>query len=78
MNLEIYTDGTDYYIRPSGSPATLRWYRQGEHWACARGEMPTGARTVDFGGLPGDLQEEIMAFVARSEVMGSQIWGVSD
>ena len=75
MDLEIYTDGTEYYVRSSALPAVLRWHREEGRWACRKEEVTVAVQKTDFGELPGDLQEEILAFMTRSEAMGNQIWG---
>ena len=74
MDLGIYTDGKAYYTCPADSPVALRWYREGERWACSREEAPAGLRAAAFDELPSDLQEEVLALAARAGAVGSQLW----
>ena len=74
MRIEIFSDGESFYVRPPGSPAAVRWFRRDEGWASVREKPPGRAREVEFAELPDDLKEEILAFVARAEAMGSPIW----
>ena len=78
MHFEIYGDGEDFYIRPPSNPTALCWFYLEGSWSCERAGFPELAQKVEFGELPGDLQEEILAFAARSEVMGAQVWGMSN
>ncbi len=74
MALEIYREGEVYYVSQGQGGVALRWYRDGEHWSCAKEKLPSTVERVEVGDLPGDLQEELLAFLARAETMGNQIW----
>ena len=75
MRIEIYSgQGDEYYIRLPGSAGALRWQRQEDCWTSQRGALPDDAQRLEFGRLPQDLQEEVLAFVTRAEAMGNQIW----
>ena len=74
MQVEIYRGEEDYFVCRGSSVVALRWYRDGEHWACAKETLPSGVEKVEVEDLPGDLQEELLAFMARAEMMGNQIW----
>jgi len=74
MNIEIFAGEGDFYIRLLGSPGVVRWFREEESWGQVKAPLPDGARKVAFGELPNELREEVLAFVARAEAMGNQIW----
>lgn len=74
MQIEIFSDGGDFCVRLPGSPMVVRWFRRAGTWMNVREKLSGQARKVEFGDLPDDLREEILAFVARAEAMGNQIW----
>ncbi|MFA6111115.1 MAG: hypothetical protein WDA75_20350 [Candidatus Latescibacterota bacterium] len=79
MDIEILTaaDG-GFYIRPRNASAAVRWTREDNSWVSARAIVPSGSRTVDLAAVPADLREEILAFVARAEVVGEALWHGGD
>lgn len=74
MQIDIYRDGENYYVCQGQGTVALRWFRDGEHWTCVKEKLPPGLEQADVGELPGDLQEELLAFLTRAEMMGNQIW----
>lgn len=75
MKIEIFAgEGGEFYIRPPGSSGALRWFCSEGSWFNAREQLPDGARKAEFGELPEALREEILAFAARAETMGNQVW----
>lgn len=74
MNIEIFAGEGDFYIRLPGGSMALRWFCEAGNWINAKEKPPDRAQRVEFGDLPGELREEILAFVARAEAMGNQIW----
>jgi hypothetical protein len=63
-----------FYIRPRHALAAVRWTREEGSWVSSRGIVPDGSRAVDLTAVPADLREEILAFVARAEVVGEALW----
>ncbi len=49
----------------------LAWYREQDRWASKPEALPTWAESITVVELPDDLREELLAFVARAEVMGT-------
>ncbi len=74
MQIEIYRDGENYYVCQGQGGVALRWFRDGDHWTCVKGKRPADMERAEAGDLPGDLQEELLAFLTRAETMGNQIW----
>lgn len=74
MKIEIFTEGEAFFIRLPGGAGALRWFCQDGRWLNERARVPGGSRPVEMGDLPGELLEEVLAFIARAEVMGNQIW----
>lgn len=69
MSLRIYAHGEVYYTRGLTRVGCLSWTLEGDQWIRGAGEVPAGAREVTIRDLPGPLQEELLAFVARAEAM---------
>ena len=76
MQLEFYVgqDEEEFFLRLPGSAGTLRWIFQGSCWTSEPAKLPDGAFPVQFGHLPGALQEEMLAWVARAEALGHRYW----
>ncbi len=75
MQIEIYcASESEYYIRLPGASGALRWLREGDRWSTGRAELPDAAQPMALSELPRTLQEELLAFVARTEAMGNQLW----
>jgi len=75
MKINIFAGEEEvFYIRPPGSSGALRWFCREGRWLNAREKLPEGARKVEFSELPDALREEILAFAARAETMGNQVW----
>lgn len=75
MEIEIFAgEEADFFTRFPGRPEVLRWFRQEGNWLNVRERLPAGARPVAFGALPAELQEEILALVARLEAVGGLLW----
>ena len=72
MNLEVFCEGEEFYTRGPGTAPPLRWRQEEGHWVCARQEVPAGAAQAELAGLPVDLQEEMLAYAARSATAGLQ------
>ena len=49
----------------------MAWYREQDRWASKPEALPAGAESITVVELPDDLREELLAFVARAEVMGT-------
>ena len=74
MKVEIFAAGEEFFIRLPGGAGALRWFCRDGRWLNERGGVPDEARAVEIGDLPGDLLEEVLAFITRAEAMGNQIW----
>ena len=74
MKIEIFAEGEDFFIRLPGGAGALRWFCRDGSWLNERASLPGKSRPVKISDLPGDLLEEVLAFIARAEVMGNQIW----
>ena len=72
MNLDIFAAGAGFYTRPPGGGQPLNWRWEEGHWISRPDEVPVGARQVDLGELPAELQEELLAYAARAATMGVQ------
>ena len=70
--MELYTDGSAWYLAQEEARAGWRWQRAGADWAVSRAVLPAGAVRGRVDELPPDLQEELLAFAARSAAMGNQ------
>jgi hypothetical protein len=74
MALQILTDGTVYYTRGLTRTGCLCWSPRGDQWERDMAEPPPEARAVSLQDLPAALQEEVLAFAARSEVIAGPSW----
>lgn len=74
MNIEIFAGEGDFYIRLPGSPMALHWFCEEGNWVNAKEKLPDSAQRAEFGQLPDELREEILAFMARAAAMGNHIW----
>jgi len=75
MKIEIFAGEEEaFYIRLPGSSGALRWFCREGSWFNAREQLPKGVRKAEFTELPEALREEILAFAARAETMGNQVW----
>ena len=72
MNLEVLAEGQEFYTRGPGNAPPLRWRQEEGHWVCARREIPASAAQVELARLPVELQEEMLAYAARSATAGLQ------
>lgn len=75
MQIEIFrASECEYYVRLPGTSGSLRWLREGDNWSASRADMPDAAQPMSLDQLPPPLQEELLAFAARAEAMGNQLW----
>ena len=77
MGVTIYTDGISYYteVEGPGSVSRLHWIREGEgQWSAKEAQRPAEFRETRFADIPGDLQEELLAFAARAKAIGTSSW----
>ena len=72
MNLEVLSEGQEFYTRGPGTAPSMRWRQDQGHWVCAREEIPENATPTDVVDLPVELQEEMLAYAARSATAGLQ------
>ena len=70
--MELYTDGSAWYLTKKGEQIGWCWQRVGTEWAVERAALPTGAVRGRVDELPPELQEELLAFAARSAAMEIQ------
>ncbi len=70
MAVSLSRHGETYYLGGVPGVPDLAWYREQDRWASKPEALPTGAESITVVELPGDLREELLAFVARAEVMG--------
>ena len=75
MGLEIYVCDGAYYVRGPDN-AALKWTLTEGRWGAAKGELPANATKAKPSDVPAGLLEELMAFVARTETLGNQIWSM--
>ena len=75
MKIELFAAEEDFFIRLPGGAGALRWFCRQGRWLNERASVPAGARLAKIDDLPGDLLEEVLAFITRAEAMGNQIWG---
>ena len=70
--MELYTDGAAWYLVQAGERRGWRWHREGTDWIVERAGLPSSAVRGQVDEVPPDLQEELLAFAARSAAMGTQ------
>ena len=79
MQFEFYAGGDgDFFLRPPGAAAALHWVSRERCWSSEPASLPDGVLPIEFGQLPESLQEEMLAFLARSEALGNQYWGAQN
>lgn len=74
MSVSLSQHGGAYYVSGVGTLPDLCWYRDGDQWLSRPEARPSGAESVEATQLPHDLREELLAFIARAEVMGPSRW----
>lgn len=74
MAIEVFGLDAAYYIRKGATQRVVRWFQDGERWASESTSLPANSTPAAFDELPADLCEEILAFVARAEALGDQVW----
>ncbi|MBT4613390.1 MAG: hypothetical protein HOM68_19580 [Gemmatimonadetes bacterium] len=67
----IHREGEAYYLGGVVGVPDLCWRREADRWVSAPAALPSGAQKVTVQELPDDLREELLAFVARAQAMGS-------
>ena len=72
MDLNVFKHDGEYYTCGPGSAVTLRWRQDEGHWVAIRDEVPGLAEKLTVQDLPVELQEEMLAYAARSATMGVQ------
>lgn len=71
MSARVYRHGQDVYLTGAGATPCLCWRRAGDQWLSCPAKLPDGAQPTAIADLPGDLQEELLAFAARADAMGA-------
>ena len=74
MAIEVFGLGAAYYIRKRATQRVVKWFQDGERWNSESTSLPANSTLLAFDELPADLREEILAFVARAEALGNQVW----
>lgn len=74
VGFAVYADEAGYYARGLIRDGVVCWRRDEDQWVASKGGVPSSAHQVEFAELPADLQEEVLAVAARSEVLGAQNW----
>jgi len=75
MRIELY-EGTkgEYYACFPGAQGALLWRWEEDRWTSTAVDLPEGSEPVALAELPPDLREELLAFAARAEALGNQLW----
>ena len=74
MAFEILRAGVQFFVRRSATTGAICWQYKEERWVGEPATIPPGAVAVALDELPPDLREELLAFVARAEALGNQVW----
>ncbi len=78
MGIEVFRHGDRYFVRKSATTKAICWEIQDGRWVNGPEPLPAESAPVAFAALPGDLREEMLAFVARAEALGNQVWSRSN
>ena len=74
MVLALYRSGGTFYATGITAQGAIAWNREGDQWVWTPEASLPQAEAVEFGDLPAELREEILAFAARADVMRPQSW----
>ena len=78
MGIEVFRHGHLYFVRKSARTIAICWEMKDGRWVNEPASLPAESVAVPFADLPGDLREELLAFVARAEALGNQVWSRSN
>lgn len=71
MSVRVFRDREDVYLTGAGSTPCLRWERVDGRWRSLPADLPDDAERIGPDDVPGDLREELLAFVVRADAMGA-------
>ena len=74
MAIEVFRHGSRYFVRKSAATRAICWEIKDGRWINAPETLPEESVPIPFADLPGDLREEMLAFLARAEALGNQVW----
>jgi hypothetical protein len=78
MGIEVFRHGERFFVRKSTATKAISWVMKEGRWVNEPAALPEESASVSFAELPGDLREEMLAFVARAEALGDQVWSRSN
>ena len=78
MGIEVFQHGERFFVRKSATTKAISWEMKAGRWVNEPAALPEASASVPFAELPEDLREEMLAFVARAEALGSQVWSRSN
>ncbi len=79
MGIEVFRNGDRYFVRKSAATAkAICWKMKDGRWVNEPEPLPAESVPVPFAELPGELREEMLAFLARAEALGNQVWSKSN
>ena len=76
MRVRVYSDGAVYYteMQAAGGIGSLCWSCEEGRWSAGKAQRPADAREVSLDDIPAELQEELLAFAARTAAIGTSSW----
>ena len=78
MGIEVFRHGEQFFVRKSATTKAICWEMKDGRWVNGPQPVPAESAPVPFADLPGELREEVLAFVARAEALGNQVWSRSN
>jgi hypothetical protein len=70
MSVRVFRNAEDVYLTGAGNTPCLRWERVDGRWRSLPADLPDDAERIGPDDVPGDLREELLAFVVRAPPRG--------